>query len=243
VHALRDTTLPPVVAGTGTTAYVAGAVGAFIDIGDQITARMPLFFGAVLGLSFLLLMVVFRSLVVPIKAVIMNLLSIGAAYGVLVLIFQEGFGAGLFGVKEGPIEVFLPVMLFAILFGLSMDYEVFLISRIREKYLEGESNSDAVAHGQAVTARVITAAAAIMVAVFLSFVLGPQRVIKEFGIGLATAILIDATLVRLILVPSTMELLGDRNWWLPKGLAKVLPRLDVEGRTGPNREPAGATGD
>ena len=242
VHALRERTLPAAVSGTGTTAYVAGSVGAFIDIGDRITERMPLFFGAVLGLSFIVLMAVFRSVVVPLKAAIMNVLSIGAAYGVLVLIFQEGVGAGLIGVKEGPIEVFLPMMLFAILFGLSMDYEVFLISRIREEYLKGESNSDSVAHGLSVTARVITAAAAIMVAVFISFVLGPQRVIKEFGIGLATAIFIDATIVRLILVPATMELLGEANWWLPRWLDRALPRLDVEGTRRPERE-AVAAGD
>jgi putative drug exporter of the RND superfamily len=229
IHTLRDGTLPAAVGGSGVRAYVAGPVAAFIDIGDRITERMPVFFGAVIGLSFLLLMVVFRSLLVPLKAAVMNLLSIGAAYGVLVLVFQEGVGAGLIGVKEGPIEVFLPMMLFAILFGLSMDYEVFLISRIREEYLHSRNNADSVAHGLSVTARVITAAAAIMVAVFISFVLGPQRVIKEFGIGLATAIFIDATIVRLILVPATMALLGDANWWLPRWLDRALPHLDLEG--------------
>jgi RND superfamily putative drug exporter len=244
VHALRNDTLPAATAGTGVRPYVAGGVAAFIDVGDQITARMPLFFASVLGLSFLLLMLVFRSVVVPLKAVIMNLLSIGAAFGVLVLIFQEGIGAGLIGVKEGPIEVFLPMMLFAILFGLSMDYEVFLISRIREEYLKTGNNADAVAHGLAVTARVITAAAAIMIAVFISFVLGPQRVIKEFGIGLAVAIFIDATIVRLILVPSTMELLGKANWWLPGWLDRLLPHLDVEGtRAEPEPEAIPAIGD
>jgi len=237
VHTLRDDTLPPATAGTGVQPYVAGAVASFIDVGDQITERMPLFFGAVIGLSFIVLMIVFRSVVVPLKAAIMNLLSIGAAFGVLVLIFQEGFLAGLVGVKEGPIEVFLPMMLFAILFGLSMDYEVFLISRIREEYLKTGNNADSVAHGLSVTARVITAAAAIMVAVFLSFALGPGRIIKEFGIGLATAIFIDATVVRLILVPATMELLGDANWWLPRWLSRILPNLDVEGSSTPTRVP------
>ncbi|MGH2598836.1 MAG: MMPL family transporter, partial [Dehalococcoidia bacterium] len=237
VHRLRDETLPPVTVGTGVTPYVAGGVPSFIDVGDQITERMPLFFGAVIGLSFILLMIVFRSVVVPLKAAVMNLLSIGAAFGVVVLIFQEGVFAGLIGVKEGPIEVFLPMMLFAMLFGLSMDYEVFLISRIREEYLKTGNNADSVAHGLSVTARVITAAAAIMVAVFISFVLGPQRIIKEFGVGLAAAIFIDATIVRLILVPATMELLGDANWWLPRWLSRILPNLDVEGSSTPTRVP------
>ena len=171
----------------------------------------------------------------------MNLLSIGAAFGVLVAVFQWGWFAGIVGVKPGPLETFLPMFLFSILFGLSMDYEVFLISRIREEYLRTGQSTAAVAHGLAVTARVITAAAAIMVAVFLSFVLGPNRVIKEFGVGLATAILIDATVVRLVLVPATMELLGDANWWLPRWLDRLLPNLDVEGER--HEAPVGAAAD
>ena len=229
VHELREKAIPQATAGTGVRGYVAGATPAFIDIGDRIRERMPVFFGAVIGLSFILLMVVFRSVMVPLKAAIMNLLSIGASFGVVVAIFQFGWGADLFGIKPGPIEVFLPMMLFSILFGLSMDYEVFLISRIREEYLNHGRNSDAVAHGLSTTARVITAAAAIMISVFVSFVLGPNRTIKEFGVGLATAIFVDATIVRLILVPSTMELLGNANWWLPRWLDKLLPNLDVEG--------------
>jgi RND superfamily putative drug exporter len=240
IHDLRDRALPPAVQGTGVRAYVAGGTAAFIDIGDRITERLPLFFGAVIGLSFVLLMVVFRSLVVALKAAVMNILSIGASFGVIVAVFQWGWLEGLLGVKSGPIETFLPMMLFAILFGLSMDYEVFLISRIREEYLRTGNNADAVAHGLAVTARVITAAAAIMVVVFLSFVLGPDRVIKEFGLGLATAIFVDATIVRLILVPATMELLGNANWWLPRWLDRLLPRLDVEGT---RREAAGVAAD
>lgn len=239
VHDLRERGLPPVLAGAGIRGYVAGGPAAFIDIGDRIKDRLPIFFGAVIGLSFLLLMAVFRSVLVPVKAAIMNLLSIGASYGVLVAVFQWGWGADLIGVKAGPIETFLPMMLFAILFGLSMDYEVFLISRIREEYLRTGNSSDSVAHGLAVTARVITAAAAIMVVVFLSFVLGPDRVIKEFGVGLATAIFVDATVVRLILVPATMELLGEANWWLPKWLDRLLPNLELEGE----RLPAGAAAD
>lgn len=239
VHDLRARALPAAVAGTGIRAYVAGPTAAFIDIADRIRERMPLFFGAVIGLSFLLLVVVFRSVLVPLKAAVMNLLSIGAAYGVVVAVFQWGWGAGLFGVKAGVIEVFLPMMLFAMLFGLSMDYEVFLISRIREEYARSRDNAAAVAHGLAVTARVITAAASIMVVVFLSFVLTPERVIKEFGIGLATAVLIDATVVRLVLVPATMELLGDANWWLPRWLDRLLPRLSMD-EHGPMRAPAAA---
>jgi RND superfamily putative drug exporter len=173
---------------------------------------------------------VFRSILVPLKAAIMNLLSIGAAYGVIVAIFQYGWGKQLVGVgKEGPIEAFLPIMMFAILFGLSMDYEVFLLSRIREEYLRHGDNGRAVADGLSATARVITAAAAIMCTFFLSFVLGDSIIIKLFGIGFASAIFIDATLIRMVIVPSTMELLGDANWWLPKWLDRILPHLDVEG--------------
>jgi RND superfamily putative drug exporter len=241
VHDLRHEALPPAIAGSGIQAYVAGGTAAFIDIGDRIQSRLPLFFGAVIGLSFLLLVVVFRSILVPLKAAILNILSIGAAYGVLVAIFQWGWGADLIGIKPGPIETFLPMMLFAILFGLSMDYEVFLISRIREEYVKTRDNSESVAHGLTVTARVITAAASIMVVVFLSFVLGPNRVIKEFGIGLASAIFVDATVVRLVLVPATMALLGDANWWLPRWLERRLPHLELEGARMP--EPEGVAAD
>jgi len=229
VHDLRDEVLPPLVNGTPTQAIVAGGNAAYIDIGDKIGSRMPLLFVGVIGLSFILLMTVFRSVLVALKAAVMNLLSISAAYGVLVAIFQFGWGSSLLGIEKGPIEVFLPMMMFAILFGLSMDYEVFLISRIREEYVRTGDNATAVAHGLAATARVISAAAAIMVAVFLAFVLGPDRVVKEMGIGLATAILVDATIVRLVLVPATMELLGNANWWLPGWLDRLLPHVNVEG--------------
>ena len=182
-----------------------------------------------LVLSFLLLMLVFRSLLVPLKAVIMNLLSIGAAYGVCVAVFQWGWGAGLIGVgREGPIEAWAPVFIFAIVFGLSMDYEVFLLSRIREEYDRTGDNATAVADGLALTARVITAAAAIMFCVFGSFVFGPEVALKIMGLGLAVAVLVDATIVRLVLVPSTMELLGDWNWWIPAWLDRILPRVHVE---------------
>jgi RND superfamily putative drug exporter len=174
-------------------------------------------------------MMMFRSVLVPLKAVIMNLLSIGGAYGLVVAVFQWGWGIDLLGTASGPIEPFLPMMLFAIVFGLSMDYEVFLLSRVKEEYDRSGDPVTSVADGLAATARVITAAAAIMVVVFGSFVLEDNRIIKMFGLGLASAVFIDATLVRMLLVPATMELLGARNWWLPRWLDRLLPTLDVEG--------------
>ena len=217
--------------GPGGESFVGGPTALFIDVGDKIASRMPVFFGAVIGLSFLLLMVVFRSVVVPIKAAIMNILSIGASFGVLVAVFQWGWLGSVLGVhREGPIESFLPMMLFAVLFGLSMDYEVFLVSRIREEYLKTGSNTESVARGVSVTTRVISAAAAIMVAVFLSFALSDQRIVKEFGIGLATAIFVDATIVRLVLVPSVMQLMGGANWWFPAWLDRIVPTIGVDER-------------
>lgn len=225
---LRRDVLAPIDAN-GAHYWVSGSTAANIDAAARIGQRMPLLFAGVIGVSFILLAAVFRSVVVAVKAAIMNLLSIGAAYGVIVAIFQWGWFGGLVGVGEGPVEVFLPMMMFAILFGLSMDYEVFLISRIREEYLRTGNTEIAVANGLTATARVITAAAAIMVTVFLSFVLGPDRIIKQFGIGLATAIFVDATIVRLFLVPSTMELLREANWWMPRWLDRILPNLHIEG--------------
>jgi RND superfamily putative drug exporter len=183
----------------------------------------------VLSLSFLLLLVVFRSLLVPLKAVVMNLLSIGAAYGVVVTVFQHGrFGSLVGSNGTGPIAPFIPMMLFAIVFGLSMDYEVFLLSRIREEYDRTGDNALAVADGLAATARVITAAALIMITVFASFILGNDQIVKLFGLGLSFAIFIDASVVRMVLVPATMELLGSANWWFPKWLDRIVPRLHVE---------------
>ena len=229
VKKLRNDVVPGVIGGSGAKVYVGGQTAAAVDIGGRISSRLPFLFVGVIGLSFVLLMAVFRSVLVAVKAAIMNLLSIGASYGVLVAVFQWGWGAKFIGIEKGPVETFLPMMLFGILFGLSMDYEVFLISRIREEYLATRDNATAVTNGLAATARVITAAAAIMVTVFFSFALGDNRVIKEFGIGLATAILVDATLVRMVLVPATMELLGEANWWLPRWLDRALPNLHVEG--------------
>ncbi len=225
--------IPTATANTGLKVYVGGFAAVTDDFANVLSQRLPFFIAVVIGLSFLLLMAVFRSILVPLKAAIMNLLSIGAAYGVVVMIFQYGWGKDLVGVgKGGPIEAFIPIMMFAILFGLSMDYEVFLLSRIREEYLKTGDNGQAVADGLSATARVITAAAAIMCTFFLSFVLGDNIVIKLFGIGFASAIFIDATLIRMVIVPSTMELLGDANWWLPGWLDRILPHLDVEGPTG-----------
>ncbi len=226
VQRLRNDVIP----ASGLDARVGGNAAGTIDFSDYIAGRLPYLIGAVLILSFILLMAVFRSLLVPLKAVILNLMSIGAAYGVLVAVFQWGWGKQLIGVdKNGPIEAWIPMMMFAIVFGLSMDYEVFLLSRMKEHYDKTRNNAVAVADGLAVTARVITAAALIMVCVFLSFVIGDDRSLKMFGLGLAVAVAVDASVVRMLLVPATMELLGERNWWIPKWLDRILPNIDVEG--------------
>ena len=230
VHTLRDDVLPPAVDPTGAVTSVGGTTAAFIDDSEQTASRLPLFIGGVVVLSFLLLMSVFRSFAVALKAAIMNVLSIGAAYGVMALAAEGGWLGGLVGIDSAtPVPAWLPMIMFAVLFGLSMDYEVFLLSRVREEYLRTGDNRSAVADGLAGTARVITAAAAIMVTVFGAFVLEDAVFLKLAGLGLATAVLVDATIVRMVLVPSTMELLGDRNWWLPRWLDRVLPHVDVEG--------------
>jgi RND superfamily putative drug exporter len=237
VRHLRADVLPPAVAGTEARASLTGQA-MVTDLTDRISNRLPIFIAAVVAMSFVLLMILFRSILVPLKAAVMNLLSIGAAYGVLVAVFQWGWGKELIGLHSTmPINPFLPLIMFAILFGLSMDYEVFLLSRIREEFDRTGDNATAVADGLATTARVITAAAAIMVFVFGSFLLESDRSIKLFGIGLASAVLLDATVVRMVLVPATMELLGKVNWWLPSWLDKVLPRLNVEGRHTPHAAP------
>ncbi|MGA1441211.1 MAG: MMPL family transporter [Ilumatobacteraceae bacterium] len=230
VERLRADVIPTAVGASGLDVKVTGSVAVNVDFSRYLADRLPVFFAVVLLLSFVLLMAVFRSLLVPLKAVLMNLLSIGSAYGAVVAVFQWGWGASLIGLGgSAPIDPWLPVMMFAIVFGLSMDYEVFLLSRVKEEYDRTGDNELAVADGLAKTARVITAAAAIMVFVFGSFVLDPTRSIKMFGFGLAVAVLLDATIVRMLLVPATMELLGDRNWWLPRWLDRVLPKIDVEG--------------
>ncbi|MEL6982142.1 MAG: MMPL family transporter [Actinomycetota bacterium] len=232
VSTLRDEVIPTAVAGTGLDVDVTGQAAVQNDITDFLSARMFLFFGAVLALSFVLLMVVFRSLLVPVKAVIMNALSISGAYGAVVAVFQWGWAGDLLGLEGAPINPFIPMMLFAIVFGLSMDYEVFLLSRVREEFVRTGDSARSVADGLASTARVISAAAAIMVVVFGSFLFEDIREVKLFGLGLALAVLLDATLVRMLLVPATMELLGDRNWWIPAWLDRILPRISVEGSGG-----------
>jgi len=229
VRSLREEVIPQ-AAGSALDVKVTGSVAVNVDFSRYLADRLPTFFAVVLALSFVLLMAVFRSLLVPLKAVIMNLLSIGSAYGAVVAVFQWGWGASLVGLGgSAPIDPWLPVMMFAIVFGLSMDYEVFLLSRVKEEYDRNGNNELAVADGLANTARVITAAAAIMVFVFGSFVLEAERSIKMFGFGLAVAVFLDATIVRMLLVPATMQLLGDRNWWLPRWLDRLLPKIDVEG--------------
>jgi RND superfamily putative drug exporter len=227
VHDLRAHVVPDAIAGSGMQVHLGGETASAVDFADVIGRRLPIFIGAVLTLSFLLLLLVFRSVLVPLKAVVMNLLSIGAAYGVIVAAFQWGWGSSLLGVSAAPIEPWVPMMLFAIVFGLSMDYEVFLLSAVREEYDRTHDNATAVADGLASTARVITAAALIMVFVFGSFVVSDLRALKLIGLGLAVAVAIDASIVRVVLVPATMELLGDANWWLPKWLSRILPKVRV----------------
>jgi RND superfamily putative drug exporter len=229
VATLRDSVLPAAVGTTGAHAYVGGVTAAFIDIGDRISSRLPYFIGAVVLLSFLLLMLVFHSVLVPLTAAVMNLLSVAAAYGATVAVFQWGWAKGLVGLESTvPIVPFVPMMMFAVLFGLSMDYQVFLLTRVREEYDRTGDTRQGVVRGLARTARVITSAALIMIFVFGAFVLNPTPEVKMFGLGLAFAVLVDATVVRMVLVPSIMEILGDANWWFPKWLG-FLPRVDIEG--------------
>jgi putative drug exporter of the RND superfamily len=229
VSRLRSSVVPPLAKRTGMTVYVGGVTAGAVDFAAVLGHKLPLFIGVVVLLSALLLMVVFRSLVIPLQAAVMNLLSIGAALGVIVAIFQWGWLGSLMGVQQGPIESFIPVMLFAIVFGLSMDYEVFLVSRMHERWMHTRENSRAVAEGLALTGRVVTAAAAIMVCVFLSFMLGEDRVIKEFGLSLASAVFLDALVVRCLLLPAVLHLIGERTWRIPAWLDRLLPRLNVEG--------------
>jgi RND superfamily putative drug exporter len=227
---LRTTVIPDATAGTGLKVLVGGETAASVDASNYLSHRLLWVIVAVIVLAFLLLMAVFRSVVIPIKAAVMNLLSVGAAYGVIVAVFQWGWGGSIIGIgHRGPIDPWIPLMMFTILFGLSMDYEVFLLSRMREEWRRTGDNSVSVADGLAKTARVITSAAAIMICVFGSFVIGdPLRILKVFGLGLAASILIDASLVRLVLVPSVMELLGQSNWYMPRWLDRIVPMLGVE---------------
>jgi RND superfamily putative drug exporter len=228
VKRLRSAVLPPLARATGATVYVGGATATQVDFAHVLAGKLPLFIGMVVLLSALLLLVVFRSLVIPVQAALMNLLSIAAALGVVQAIFERGWLAGLIGVQPGPIDAFIPVMVFAIVFGLSMDYEVFLVSRIHEEWQHRGDASAAVREGLANTGRVITAAAAVMVAVFASFAAGDDRVLKLFGIAMATAVFLDAIVIRSILMPAVLELFGRRTWAFPRWVDRRLPRLAIE---------------
>jgi putative drug exporter of the RND superfamily len=235
VERLRDDVLPSVERSTGATVLVGGPTAVQVDFADLIASKMPLFIGIVVGLAALLLLAVFRSIAVPIQAALMNLLSIGASLGVVVAIFQWGWLGDLLGVTAGPIDAFIPVFLFAIVFGLSMDYEVFLVSRIHEEWVRRRDASEAVVRGVATTGRVITAAAAIMVCVFLSFAVGDDRVLKLFGLSLATGVFVDAFVVRSLLLPAVLHLMGRWTWALPAWLERRLPRLSVDGELAQQR--------
>jgi putative drug exporter of the RND superfamily len=226
---IRNDVIPPIESKSGAVLHVGGITAIFEDFGTAISEKLPLFIGVVILLSAILLMAVFRSVLVPLKAILMNLLSIGAAFGIVVAVFQKGWGASVIGVDQtGPIIAFFPIFLFSIVFGLSMDYEVFLMSRIHEEWEHKKDAHEAVTRGLALTGRVITAAAAIMVCVFASFMLGDERIVKLFGLGLASAVLVDAVVIRSILVPAIMHLFGKKAWWMPEWLGKILPNLAVE---------------
>jgi RND superfamily putative drug exporter len=226
---IRGDVIPPIEAKTGAMLHVGGITAIFEDFGSAISEKLPLYIGVVILLSAILLMAVFRSVLVPLKAILMNLLSIGAAFGIVTAVFQHGWGASIIGVDTtGPIIAFFPIFLFSIVFGLSMDYEVFLMSRIHEEWERTHDANESVTRGLALTGRVITAAAAIMVFVFASFLLGDERVVKLFGLGLASAVLVDAVIIRSVLVPAIMQLFGKRAWWMPEWLGRILPNLAVE---------------
>jgi len=229
LNRLRDDVIPPLERSTKAAVYVGGTTALFADFSSLLSSKLPLFIGAVVLISALLLLAVFRSLFIAVKAIAMNLLSVAAAFGVVVAVFQWGWLGGVIGISTtSPIAAFLPVMVFAIVFGLSMDYEVFLMSRMHEEWERTGDAAHAMRHGLASTGRVITAAAAIMVCVFGSFILGDSLTIKLFGVGLATAVFLDAFLIRMVLVPALMALMGPRAWWLPRGLDRRLPRLNVD---------------
>jgi RND superfamily putative drug exporter len=238
VNRLRDTVLPPLKQQHGVSVLVGGFTAGSIDFSHVLSQKLPLFIAIVVVLSALLLFVIFRSIVIPIQAAVMNLLSIGGALGATVLVFQHGFLASFFGIQPGPVEPWIPVIMFAVVFGLSMDYEVFLVSRIREEWVHKGDASAAVADGISYTGRVITAAAAIMICVFLSFMLGDERAVKEFGFGLAAAVFLDALVIRCVMLPSVLEILGPATWRLPPWLDARLPRINIEGDSPAHSMPA-----
>jgi RND superfamily putative drug exporter len=228
VNRLRTTVLPPLAHQTGAHILVGGTTAATVDFANAVADRLPLFIAVVIGLSGLLLLLVFRSLLIPVKAALLNLLSVGAALGVITLVFQHGVLGGALGIEPGPIEAFVPVMIFAIAFGLSMDYEVFLIARMHEAWERTRDPQAAIREGMATTGRVVTAAAAIMVVVFASFLLDPSRMLQQFGLGLAAAVFLDALVIRCLIVPAVMSLFGTRAWWLPHAIERRLPRVALE---------------
>jgi RND superfamily putative drug exporter len=237
VNQARDTTLPPIEKQTGARVSIGGATATNLDFSETIRNKLPLFIGVVVGLSLLLLGVVFRSLLIPVKAGIFNLLSITGAFGVVTLIFQEGHLSSLFGGGTGPIESFLPIMVFAVVFGLSMDYEVFLVARMHEEWVKTRDAHYAVRHGLAMTGRVVTAAAIIMIAVFGAFAIGNERVLAMMGVGFGVAIFIDAFIIRLLLLPAVMHLAGPAMWWIPAWLDRRLPHLNIERPDTPEHRP------
>jgi RND superfamily putative drug exporter len=229
VRHLRSDVLPPLYLSTPNHIYLYGDTAINVDFAKVLAHKMPIFIAVVVGLSFLLLMIAFRSVVIPATAAVMNLLAAGAAFGLVVAVFQYGWGSDSIGAGPGgPIDAWIPVMLFAILFGLSMDYQVFLVSRMHEEWVHTEDNERSVTVGQAETGGIITAAALIMITVFLGFMLSPGRPIKLFGFGLAAAVFVDAFILRTMLVPALMHLYGKWNWYLPRWLERITPRVSVE---------------
>jgi RND superfamily putative drug exporter len=242
VSRLRTDVIPPIERSTGAHVYIGGATASQVDFSHVLSSKLPLFIGVVIGLAALLLLVAFQSLVIPVQAAVMNLLSIGASLGIIQAVFERGWLGGLFGVQAGPIDAFIPVLAFAIVFGLSMDYEVFLISRVHEEWQNRRDAGAAVREGLARTGRVITAAAAVMVAVFGAFAISGSRVLEMFGLAMASAVLLDAVVVRMLLLPAVLQLLGRRTWSLPRWLERRLPRVAIEAepssRSRPTLEPA-----
>jgi RND superfamily putative drug exporter len=234
---LRNSVLPPIERATGTTVYIGGATASQVDFANVLSSKLPLFIGIVIALSALLLMIVFRSFVIPLQAAVMNVLSIGAALGIVQAVFERGW---VFGIQPGPIDAFIPVMGFAIIFGLSMDYEVFLISRVHEEWQRTGDATSAIREGLGHTGRVITAAAAVMVAVFGAFAISGNRTLELFGVMMASAAFLDAVVIRMIMLPAVLQLLGRRTWEFPRGLDRRLPRLAIEPPSGAQRAPSPA---
>jgi RND superfamily putative drug exporter len=228
ITAIRTTYVPAVTAQSHTAIYVGGATAIGMDFATKLDSKIPLFLVIIVVLGSLLLMIAFRSLLIPLTAAFMNLLAVAASFGLVVAVFQWGWGSSLIGSGAGPVEAYLPIIMIAILFGLSMDYQVFLVSRMHEEWSHTKDNEMAIVRGQAYTGRIITAAAFIMVCVFFSFAVGGQRIIAEFGIGLGGAVLIDAFVIRTVLVPSLMHYFGKANWWMPKWLDRVIPNVALE---------------